>query len=58
MVANPMRSYDIRAEMVVGTAPLSDPYAEFSKEDRNTSDGFTKRSGAWALHEQTYYFDQ
>ena len=59
MVANPMRSYDIRAEIVLGSTTLSDPYQEFPKDDaRNTPEGYSKRTGSWALHEQTYYFDQ
>lgn len=59
MVANPMRSYDIRAELVIGeNATLSDPHQPFPPESRNTAPGFTRRTGTWALHEQTYYFDQ
>ncbi len=60
MVANPMRSYNITGELVVGTtATLSDPLQPFppSEFTRNTSDGFSRRTGSWALHEQTYYFN-
>lgn len=60
MVANPMRSYDITAELVIGTnSTLSDPYKPFATFDsRNSQTGFSRRTGTWALHEQTYYFDQ
>ena len=60
MVANPMRSYNITGELVVGTtATLSDPLQPFPPSDllRNTADGFSRRTGSWALHEQTYYFN-
>lgn len=59
MVANPMRSYDIRGELVIGTdALLSDPMKSFPNEStRQASDGFARRTGSWALHEQTYYFN-
>ena len=54
-----MRSYDIRGELVVGkVATLSDPYNPFLNEStREADDGFTRRTGSWALHEQTYYFN-
>jgi histone-arginine methyltransferase CARM1 len=59
MVANPMRSYDIRAELVIGSAQLSDPNGTFPPEStRQNPNGFSRRTGQWALHEQTYYFDQ
>jgi histone-arginine methyltransferase CARM1 len=57
MVANPMRSYDITAEIVTGNHALSEPLA-MQIDNRNVTDGFTRRTGKWALHEQTYYFDQ
>eukprot|EP00842_Homolaphlyctis_polyrhiza_P004313 jgi/Hompol1/4883/HPOL_004023-RA len=58
-VANPMRSYYITAEMVVGNqGQLSNPRAPLVPSNRAVPDGFTRRIGKWALHEQTYYFDQ
>jgi histone-arginine methyltransferase CARM1 len=56
MVVNPMRSYDLTAEVVSGkTATLSDP-KEPLVESRGADYG--RRISKWALHEQTYYFDQ
>ncbi|KAI8926718.1 S-adenosyl-L-methionine-dependent methyltransferase [Entophlyctis helioformis] len=58
MEANPMRSYDITAELVVGNqAMLSNPRTPFLGSTRAIPDGFTRRTGKWALHEQTYFFD-
>ncbi|KAI8915910.1 S-adenosyl-L-methionine-dependent methyltransferase [Gorgonomyces haynaldii] len=59
MKANGMRSYDISAEMVAGTeALLQDPSMDIMMFDaRQATDGFTRRAGKWALHEQTYYFE-
>ncbi|KAJ8331431.1 hypothetical protein O5D80_000351 [Batrachochytrium dendrobatidis] len=59
MVANPLRSYDITAELIVGNQGiLSDPHNPFVASTRAIPEGFTRRTGKWALHEQTYYFDQ
>ncbi|KAJ3326360.1 hypothetical protein HDV06_000236 [Boothiomyces sp. JEL0866] len=58
MVANPMRSYDIKAEIVTGNTILSDPKRDMEYFNRNQTNNFSKRTGEWALHEQTYYFDQ
>jgi hypothetical protein len=52
-----MRSYDITAEIVTGNRKLSDPKATTEIQLRNIPDGFTRRYGKWALHEQTYYFE-
>jgi histone-arginine methyltransferase CARM1 len=57
MVANPMRSYDISAEIVTGNQLLSSPTSQ-PIDSRTVQEGFTRRTGKWALHEQTYYFDQ
>lgn len=63
LVANSMRSYDITADIVVGPqSSLSNPN-DFNINapisfNRLASDGFARRTGKWALHEQTYYFDQ
>jgi histone-arginine methyltransferase CARM1 len=57
LVANPLRSYDIEAELVTGSNPLSDPKAQSLIENRMGVDGFSRRRGRWALHEQTYYFE-
>ena len=57
MKANKQRSYDVSAEIVTGNAILSEPLNELD-HIRNIPDGFTRRKGFWALHEQTYYFDQ
>ncbi|KAJ3300184.1 hypothetical protein HDV03_002369 [Kappamyces sp. JEL0829] len=58
MVANPMRSYDIKAELVIGNHELSDPSNPSSTDSRKQKDGYSRRTGSWALHEQTYYFEQ
>ncbi|KAH6580125.1 hypothetical protein BASA61_009816 [Batrachochytrium salamandrivorans] len=59
MVANPMRSYDITAELIVGNQGLlSNPQVPFIASTRAIPEGFSRRTGKWALHEQTYYFDQ
>ncbi|KAL2919853.1 hypothetical protein HK105_200770 [Polyrhizophydium stewartii] len=59
MVANSMRSYDITAELIVGNQGLlSNPRVPFLASTRAIPEGFTRRTGKWALHEQTYYFDQ
>lgn len=61
MKANTMRSYDITAEMVCGNHPLlAEATGQVDRlyETRKMLDGFTRRSGKWALHEQTYYFEQ
>ncbi|KAI8901583.1 S-adenosyl-L-methionine-dependent methyltransferase [Globomyces pollinis-pini] len=58
MVANPMRSYDITAEIVTGQTALSDPKAPMQFDNRLNTEGYTRRFARWALHEQTYYFDQ
>jgi histone-arginine methyltransferase CARM1 len=57
LIANPLRSYDITAEIVTGQQPLSDPKEDVNAKSRDTADGFSRRRGAWALHEQTYYFE-
>ncbi|KAJ3357756.1 hypothetical protein HDU91_005368 [Kappamyces sp. JEL0680] len=54
MVANPMRSYDIKAELVIGNHELSDPSNPSSTDSRKQKDGYSRRTGSWALHEQTY----
>lgn len=55
-----MRSYDITAELVGGNQSLlTDASLDFEHlfDTRSLNDGFTRRTGKWALHEQTYYFD-
>jgi hypothetical protein len=59
MKANGMRSYDITAEIVSGNQSLlTDAALDFDLlfDTRHSQDGFTRRTGKWALHEQTYYF--
>lgn len=59
MKANGMRSYDITAELVSGNQSLlTDGQLDFDYmfDTRRADDGFTRRTGKWALHEQTYYF--
>ena len=60
MTVNGMRSYDITAEIVTGNGILGPPTMDFSTiiDNRPMTDGFTRRRGNWALHEQTYYFNQ
>ena len=55
MKANAMRSYDITAEIVCGNQILEADGGIF--DSRTSSDSFKRRTGKWALHEQTYYFD-
>lgn len=56
MKANSLRSYDITAELVVTKEPLNQ-MDDVGTDKSLQMDGFTRRSGSWALHEQTYYFD-
>ncbi|KND03197.1 uncharacterized protein SPPG_02254 [Spizellomyces punctatus DAOM BR117] len=62
LTVNTSRSYDVIAELALGEdAQLSDPRtssAERVADLRLTPAGAGARRGQWALHEQTYMYDQ